>query len=93
MCIRMRMLATLCVAAFIPLGTRGFRVISRATPGVRWVRAGGRLACPRAPLSQTLCAKVDADAADSGLSKEQKLKKYQQLAVEMITKAKKLPPG
>ncbi len=47
----------------------------------------------RAPLG-ALRASADADAdADAGLSKEQKLKKYQNLAVELITKANKLPPG
>ena len=46
----------------------------------------------RAPARSCTALRASADA-DAGLSKEQKLKKYQNLAVELITKANKLPPG
>jgi len=65
-------------------------------------RVGSVRICPafvacRLHGAERFCHHVVLRAAnaepDAGLSKEQKLKKYQQLAVELITKAQKLPPG
>ena len=91
---------SLCLAAACawPLGARAFlgplppcvlRAGLALAPLPRTARGGVTAAC-RLPL--TLRAAADADA-DAELTKEQKLKKYQNLAVELITKAKKLPPG
>ncbi len=93
--------ALACVAAVLPAPARCFQL---SAPGGAAGR--GRVPVARFPLATTvnrtpqrrrppapaLRASADADA-DAGLSKEQKLHKYQQLAVEMTTKAKKLPPG
>jgi hypothetical protein len=88
-----------CVAAVLPGPARCFQL---SAPGAG---RGGRVPVARLPLTVSgaphrrrppppaaLRASADADA-DAGLSKEEKLRKYQQLAVEMTTKAKKLPPG
>ena len=91
---------SLCLAAACawPLGARAFlgplppcvlRAGLALAPLPRTARGRVTAAC-RLPL--TLRAAADADA-DAELTKEQKLKKYQNLAVELITKAKKLPPG
>lgn len=95
-------LALACLAAVLPPGARSFQlaappaatyrsgtVLSGRCPGVGRVRpatvAGRALALP-------LRASANA-GPDAGLPKEQKLKKYRQLQMELITKAQKLPPG
>ena len=86
-----RAIALACVASAVLLpGARCFQLGPAVGVGRKhaWLPQRWRKAVRPAPLR----ASANADA-DAGLSKEQKLKKYQQLAVEMTTKAKKLPPG
>lgn len=84
--------ALACVAAVVlSPGVRCFQIGAVAGAG-RKAHGWLSLRCRKAPMPATLRASANADA-DAGLSKEEKLRKYQQLAVEMTTKAKKLPPG
>ena len=89
-----------CVAS-MRTGLLAATILACLAPGCRCFslpalahRKAGALRAParglRKPPRPALQASADADA---GLSKEQKLKKYQNLAVELITKANKLPPG
>ena len=78
-------LAVVCFAAFAPGGARSFQL------GGLCLRAQSRSRSQHAQ-APALRASANADA-DAGMSKEQKLHKYQMLAVEMTTKARKLPPG
>jgi hypothetical protein len=71
-------------------GCRGFSLPALAHRAAGALRAPSRSCKPPRGGLPALQASADADA---GLSKEQKLKKYQNLAVELITKANKLPPG
>jgi hypothetical protein len=102
-------LAMICFASFVPTGRSfqlavhqarrthtsytNWRGVSLRTQFVEGSRcqmlSGDRLQGGR---GLALRASANADP-DAGLSKTEKLKKYQQLAVELITKAGKLPPG
>ena len=102
-------LAMICFASFVPTGRSFQLVVQQArlthTSYTNWrgvslrtqfvegsrcqMHSGDRLQGGR---GLALRASANADP-DAGLSKAEKLKKYQQLAVELITKAGKLPPG
>jgi hypothetical protein len=102
-------LAMICFASFVPTGRsfqlavqqarlthtsytnwRGVSLRTQFVEGSRCrMHSGDRLQGGRG-LALRTSANADPDA---GLSKAEKLKKYQQLAVELITKAGKLPPG
>lgn len=83
-------LAMLCFAAFAPDGARSFQLAGWAGPRTSLHGVSRRRGVDAGSAAMRASANADADA---GMSKEQKLKKYQQLAVEMTTKARKLPPG
>ena len=86
------------LACFTAPGARSFPML--ATGLLKLAHRPGDIAFPVKRLvpafrnaAVTLHAKEDGADPDANLSKEEKLKKYQRLAVEMVTKAGKMPPG